>query len=161
MNRSLTSPARLGSLAMTLAAFGVLAAMTTVQTSHVAGRIEVAVRLLASALGLLIIPILILFAFRDWRTKHRAELSAWRNGLGLSSIVVIFRVWLLYWAMCLVAWIAPHFPQSLAGLEWLALFLYSSPLSFILAFFLRGAARHRVITAAFLMWACIQASIYF
>ena len=154
------SVARLRTFTLPLASFAVLAAMTTVQNSHVAGEIEVAVRFFASALGLAAVPVLLLLAFRDWLTK-RAQLSAWRNGLGLSSIIVLFAVWVLYWGMFLMLWLRPHFSQPLGSLEWLAVCLYSSLLSFVLAFSLRGAARPQAISAALLTWACIQAGIYF
>ncbi len=134
--------------------------MMAVQHSLVPGKIEVTVRLAAIALGLAGAPTLLVLAFRDWFTNHRANLSSWRNGLGLSSIVVLFAVWMLYWAMFVMLWIWPHFSQSLGGLEWLGLILYSSLLGFVLALTLRGAARPQAISAAILMWACIQASIY-
>lgn len=154
------SVARLKKFIWPLASFAVLAAMATVQNSRVAGRIEVSVRFLASALGLAAVPIFLVLAFRDWSTKQRAQLSPWRNGLGLSSIVVLFSAWALYWAMFLMFWIWPHLPQSLGGLEWRELIFDSNLLGFLLAFTLRGAARPQAISAAFLMWANIQASIY-
>jgi len=75
--------------------------------------------------------------------------------------VVISAVWLLYWGMWLVLWIRPVSARSFDSLEWIALLLYSSLLGFALAFALRGAARPQVVSAALLMWACIQAGIYF
>jgi hypothetical protein len=159
MSTSPTSIARFRSFALPLASFAVLVAMTTVLISHVAGKLEVAVRLFASALGLAAVPVLLVLTFRNWMTKQSAQLSPWRSGLGLSSIVVLSAVWLLYWGMRLVASIGAlsHFFR---GVEWLPLILYSSLLGFVLAFALRGAARSQAISAALLIWASIQAGSY-
>jgi hypothetical protein len=159
MSGSPTSIAPFRNFAWPLASFAVLVAMTTVLNSRVAGRLEVAVRHFASALGLTGVPVLLVLTFRDWITKQRAQLSAWRSGLGLSSIVVLSAVWLLYWGMLLVASMGA-FSHSFRGLEWLSLVLYSSLIGFVLAFSLRGAARSQAISAALLMWASIQAGIY-
>ena len=155
------STARLRNLAWPLASCIVLAAMTRVQHSMVPGKIEGIVRLSATALGLAGVPTLLVLAFRDWFMKSRTQHSPWRSGLGLSSLVVISAVWLLYWGMWLVLWIRPVSARSFDSLEWIALLLYSSLLGFALAFALRGAARPQVVSAALLMWACIQAGIYF
>jgi len=124
-------------------------------------KIEVTVRLFAGVLGLTGVPALLVLAFRDWFANRRAQLSSWRNGLGLSSIVVLFAVWLLHWGMWLVLSIRPISSQYLGTLEWLSLLLDSSLIAFVLAFALRGAARPQVISAALLMWAYLQAGIYF
>jgi len=155
------SAARLRNLVWPLASCAVLAAVTTVQHSLVPGKIEVTVRLCADALGLAGVPALLVLASQDWFTKHRAQLRSWRNGLGLSSIVVLFAVWLLYWGMWLVSWIRPISEQYPGTLEWIALLLDSTLIGFVLAFALRGTARPQVISAALLMWACVQAGIYF
>lgn len=160
MSVSPTSTARFRIFAWPLASFAVLVAMTTVQNPHVAGKLEVPIRHFAAALGLAAVPVLLVLAFRNWMTKRSAQLSPWRSGLGLSSIVVLSAVWLLYWGMLLVALIGA-FSQSFRGLEWLSLVLYSSLLGFVLAFALRGAARSQAISAALLIWASIQAGIYF
>jgi hypothetical protein len=153
------SVAQLRNLTWPLASFAVLAAMTTVQNSHVAEPIEVSVRFLASTLGLAGIPTLLVLAFRNWSTKEKGQLSPWRYGLGVSSIVVLSTAWASYWAMALVPLISPHFSQPLGGLEWLG--PDSSLLGFVLGFTLRGAARAQAISAALLMWASIQASIVY
>ena len=155
------SAVRLRNLVWPLASRSVLAAMMTVQHSLVPGKIEVTVRLFAGVLGLTGVPALLVLAFRDWFANRRAQLSSWRNGLGLSSIVVLFAVWLLHWGMWLVLSIRPISSQYLGTLEWLSLLLDSSLIAFVLAFALRGAARPQVISAALLMWACVQAGIYF
>jgi hypothetical protein len=159
MSGSPTSIARIRNFAWPLASFAVLVAMTAVLSSHVAGKLEVAVRHFASALGLAAVPVLLVLAFRTWMTKQSGQLSPWRSGLGLSSIVVLSAVWLLYWGMRLVASMGA-LSHSFRGLEWLSLVLYSSLLAFVLAFALRGAARSQAISAALLMWASIQAGIY-
>jgi hypothetical protein len=155
------SGARLRKVALPLASCALLAAAMTVQHSFVLGRIGVLVRLSANTLGLAGVLALLVLAFRDWLTNHRAQLSPWRSGLGLSSIVVLFAAWLFYWGMALMAWIRPIWSQHFGGLEWLALVLYSSVLAFVLAFALRGATRMHVISAALLMWASVEAAIYF
>jgi hypothetical protein len=160
MSSSPTSIARFRNFALPLASFAVLVAMTTVLISDVSGKLEVAVRFVASALGLAGVPALLVLTFRDWMTKQRAHLSAWRSGLRLSSIVVLSAVWLLYWGMLLVASMGV-LSHSFRGSEWLSLVLYSSLLGFVLAFAIRGAARSQAISAALLMWASIQAGIYF
>jgi len=52
MTRSATVGERFPNLALRLGSFGVLVAMMTVLNSHVAGKIEVAIRFFPSALGL-------------------------------------------------------------------------------------------------------------
>jgi|SRR5215469_8514016 len=163
MTRSATVGERFPNLALLLGSFGVLVAMMTVLNSHVTGKIEVAVRFFPSALGLAAVPMLLILAFRNWRANQSARLSTLRNGIGLSSIVALFAVWLVYWAMALMVSIIPHMPVSLGGLDFpvFILILYSILFGFVLAFALCGRSRPESISAAFLMWACIQASIYF
>jgi hypothetical protein len=79
MNESPISLERFRNFAIPLGSFAVLVAMITVLNFHVAGSIESAVRLPASALGLAAIPILLVLAFRDWRRNQRARLSTRRS----------------------------------------------------------------------------------
>jgi len=156
-----TFGARLKNLLLPLASCVLVAAVIRVQSSVFPATIEQTVRPAATVLGLVAVPALLALAFQEWRANHRAQLSPWRNGLALSSVVVLFAVWMLYWGMWLIIWAKPVWSRSLGGIEWIALLLHSSVIGLLLSFALRGAPRAQVISASLLMFASVQASIHF
>lgn len=139
----------------------ILAAVLIVQRGVLYGVMEVTVRLTASALGLFAVPIFLALAFRDWRARRRAGLSLWRSGFGLSSILVLSAAWLIYWSTALLAWSGALKGVGASGLEWMSLVLGCCLLGLPLAIALRGNSRPQTISAALLMYASVQSSIYF
>ena len=140
--------------------FVVLAATMKIHTSSMPPKIEESVRLLAMALGLAAVPVLLATASRAWLTQDRAHLPAWRNGFGLSAIVVTFLRWLLYWGIGFLLWAKLASPLFLDGLEVFAILLCSSLVGCVLGLSLRGIPRAQIISAALLMCARLEAGIY-
>jgi hypothetical protein len=54
------------------------------------------VRVFASLTSLVAVPILLVLAYRAWMKQTRANLPEWRNGLGLTSLVLVALSWLWY-----------------------------------------------------------------
>lgn len=48
------------------------------------------------------IPILVISACARWTKISRRELSRWRNGIGLTSIVLVSMEWLIYTAILML-----------------------------------------------------------
>ena len=143
-------------------AIATIAAMSYVQTVLVPGFVEVAVRTYANLGGVIVVPVLLFLGFRNWLITSRAELPAWRNGLALSSMVLPSLVWAMRISMSVVS-AGPqpinHFPQ-VDPLGLLATLLYSNLLAALLAIALTGRARLLVLSAVFLLWACLESGIY-
>lgn len=51
------------------------------------------VRLAASAISLVGVPMLLVLACRAWATRHRVALPAWRNGIGLTAVSLLALAW--------------------------------------------------------------------
>ncbi len=143
-------------------AVATIAAMTYVQTVLVPGFVESAVRTCANLGGLIAVPVLLILGFRSWYKILRAKMSAWRNGLALSSIVLPSLVWLSRISMSVVS-AGPqpinHFPH-VDPLDLFATLLYSNVLAGLLAFALTGKARLLVWSSVILLWACLESGIY-
>jgi hypothetical protein len=136
-----------------------VAVMVFVQHQVVPERLETALRSFASMMGLLAVPVLILFTSRAWANVIRAELSTWRNGLSLGCVVVLSGGWLFCTSRLAIGLISPELLSALHA-EWTAILLDSSLAAALLAIALRGTARIHGVAAAFLMWAWLQAGIY-
>jgi len=54
------------------------------------------VRMFAALTSLLAVPILVLLAYSGWMKQTHASLPEWRNGLGLTSLVLLVLSWLWY-----------------------------------------------------------------
>src|SRR5690242_7381436 len=145
-----------------IVAVATIAAMTYVQTVLVSGFVEIAVRTCANLGGLIAVPVLLILGFRSWYKMSRAKMSAWRNGLALSSMVLPSLVWVSRISMLVSA--GPlainHFPH-VDPLGLFATLLYSNLLAGLLAIALTGKARLLVLSAVFLLWACLESGIYF
>jgi 4-amino-4-deoxy-L-arabinose transferase-like glycosyltransferase len=109
---------------------------------------------LQEIMALAVVPILLLIAWRSWAKDDRAELTAWRSGVGLTALLILS----LNWGLALLA----DAPQLLdrhtlpLNIKSVAYFL-SFPLdidAMVLAFALRGAARLEAIFAGMLLLVC-------
>jgi hypothetical protein len=148
------------SVFVTLFALSVLGAVTYVQHRLVPATAENVIRSFAGKVGLLAVPVLIVLAYRAWAKAVRSELPAWRNGLGLGSIVLLSVSWLFFAALSILGSIRPgstHF----FDLEWTATLFSCTEAAALLAIALRGASRIQAISAALLMWTWVQSTIYF
>jgi hypothetical protein len=142
-------------------AVATIAAMTYVQTVLVPGFVEIAVRTCANLAGLIAVPVLLLLGFRSWYKMSRAKMSAWRNGLALSSMVLPSLVWVSRISMLSAGPLAiNHFPH-VDPLGLFATLLYSNLLAGLLAIALMGKGRLLVLSAVFLLWAGLESRIYF
>jgi len=137
-----------------------LAAVVYVQNYRVPGSVEIAVRAFMMTSGWLVPPILIVFAYRTWTKLIRPLLPIWRNGLALSSMVLLFCDWLFAVLLLALRFIAPT-RIMFFNLDWIGTVLDTTLAAALLAVALRGAARNYLIAAALLMWAHWQSEIYF
>jgi len=145
-------------------AVAVMVAMTYVQNTLVRGSVEIAVRTCANLGGLIAVPILLAFGFKDWLLRWRSKLPAWWNGLALSSVVLPSLVWVGRFFESTVSVNSPFADSRfhVDPLSLLATFLYSNLLALLLAIvFLKGKSRLLVASAVFLLWAGLQSGIYF
>jgi hypothetical protein len=165
LQRDLSQETRLQTLSILvfIVAVSTIAAITYVETTLVPGFVEIAVRTCANLGGLIVVPLLLIVGFRDWLKTPRAKLPAWRNGLALSSMVLPSLVWLSRISMYVVsvggAQPINHFPH-VDPLGLFATLLYSNLLAGLFAVALAGKARLLVLSAVFLLWACLESGIY-
>jgi hypothetical protein len=149
-------------LALIIAA-GVLVAVMYAQHGHVPGRAEIAIRTCASISGLLAVPVLLFLGFRSWVRTSRVQLPEWRNGLGLSSMVLLSLVWMSRLVTSTVSVVRPtgNHLFSVDPLSWLATLLYSTLLAGLLAITLTGKTRLLIVCSVLLIWSSLQSGIYF
>jgi hypothetical protein len=144
-------------------AVATIAGTTYVQTVLVPGFVEIAVRTCANLGGLIAVPVSLILGFRSWYMMLRAKMSAWRNGLALSSMVLPSLVWVSRMSMSVVS-AGPlainHFPR-VDPLGLLATLLYSNLLAGLLAIALTGKARLIIWSSVLLLWAGLESGVYF
>src|SRR6266480_3904521 len=116
-------------------------AINYVQRRVVPERLEIAIRTSTNLLGLLAVPFLLLLGCTTWVKTTREKLSIWRNGLGLSSIVLLSCAWMID----LAARVGKY---NFFNLDWLATLLYSTMIAALLAIALKGTARLLICSAA-------------
>src|SRR5438105_14356998 len=155
---SLTTPKRTF-FAMLLSCLCVVA-LTYVQHHRVPGKAENAVRLISSSSSLVVVPILVCLAYLKWHRLLRTEMPTWRNGLALSSVVLLACIWGFSAALLLSATLWRHLTESFI-LNWFATLLDGTLVAGLLALLLRGSPRIYLIASSLLMWACLQSQIYF
>ncbi len=143
-------------LVISIAAAG---AVIYVQTHAVADKAGVLIRESADKLGLLGVPILTVLAFRAWNELTRPHLPAWRNGLSLSSLVMISASWLSYTALRGLLSLWPSLMVSYDP-RWVDTLLLTTLAAAVLATSLRGASRVQAFAAALLMWSWLESRIY-
>ncbi len=151
---------RKSSILILVAAVAALVAVEYVQNRIVPGRLEIAIRSSNNYLGLLAVPLLLLLGCATWVKTTRERLPIWRNGLGLSSIVLLSCVWMVDLAARLASALHPY-QSTFFNLDWLATLLYSSMIAALLAIALKGTARLLICSAALLLLSGLQSGIYF
>jgi len=137
----------------------VAGALAYVQHSVVPQNAEAAIRQLAAYLGIFIVPLFLALAYWTWVRGSRPELPSWRNGLGLSSLVMLSAAWLYYSILSGVLTVRPslrpsHDPTSDILLYFLCL------AAGLLATALRGDSRLQGISAALCMCAWLESTVY-
>jgi|ERR1700687_3773512 len=148
------------SIFILVAAVAALVAIEYVQNRVVPGKLEIAIRTSNNFLGLLAVPLLLLLGCATWVKTTRGKLSIWRNGLGLSSIVLLSCAWMTDLAARLASAIHPY-QTNFFDLDWWATILYSTLVAALLAIALKGTARLLIFSAAILLLAGLQSRIYF
>jgi hypothetical protein len=137
-----------------------LAAVTYAQHRVVSANAEIAIRFFANKLGILAVPVIVAFAYRAWIKVNRPQLPTWRNGLGLSSLVIVSGAWLIFTTVSILGFFQPG-PTRFFNLEWVTILLYSSFVAALLGTALTGISRTQSIAAALSMWAWVQSTIRF
>jgi hypothetical protein len=102
--------------------------------------------------GLIAAAVLIGLAYRGWIREIRAHLSHWRNGIGLSALVLSSLVWLWcaqWWVLTLTGH-APSDPTYQIDLAVVA--AICTMLSLVLAIGLKGTPRWQAIAAAMVLF---------
>jgi hypothetical protein len=154
---------RTASILALVVAGAVLVVVTYVQHGHAPGWTEIAIRTCASISGLLAVTILLFLGFRSWIRTSRVKLPAWRNGLGLSSMVLVSLVWMVPFVTSTASVVRPP-SNHLFGvdpLSWLATLLYSNLFAGLIAIARTGRSRLLVLCSALLIWSSLQSRIYF
>jgi hypothetical protein len=141
------------SILVLIVALAALTGVILVQGLSGPAWLEIAVRESARLLGVLAVPPLILLGSRTWAKSTREGLPIWRNGLGLSSIVIVASAW----ATDVVARVLFNF----FNLDWMATLLFSSIFAGLLAIALKGSARLFILSAALLLIAGLESQVYF
>ena len=120
---------------------------------------ENVVRAAAGYLGLFLVPFLVAFAFCTWTRTIRPALPGWRNGLALSSLLILSAMWVAYtvlWGFVHLhlAW-GPDYDPT-----WMGIHIGCTYTACILALALRGSARAMAISAALCLSAGMQSMIH-
>jgi len=137
---------------------GILSAQYYVQAHWVAGNLERTARDVATYSGRLIVPVLLIVAFRRWARVARAELPSWRQTAGLGSFVLLASAWTVLVGVEVFGWLRP--PSRFFNLNWLALLVAMCEIGAVLAVFLKYESRSLGLASAFLMMAWLQAGVY-
>lgn len=106
----------------------------------------------AEQIGLVLVPILLFFAWKGWSSDLHAELPGWRNGLALSALVLLLVTWLGAAILEIPAAVSQQAPRPQALSE--AMLTLSRVLSIIvigLALALRRSPRIQAVIAGILM----------
>ena len=103
--------------------------------------------------GLAGVPILLVFAYRQWMRRVRDELPAWRNGLCASALLLLLFDWVCVAILEVPALVNARVPRP-AGLTegLLALSHLVCIVATVLAFALRRQPRLQVMLAGVLMF---------
>jgi hypothetical protein len=106
------------------------------------------------AIALLLVPIILFLAWRNWTRTTRPSVPPWRNGLAVIALLILS----MNWAVALVI-DAPellhHHVSWLTDLKWIVYYL-SRPLNLaaiLLALSLKSVSRLEAILAALVMFA--------
>jgi hypothetical protein len=105
------------------------------------------------------IPILTALAYIDGTKVVRQELSHWRDGVGLTAIVIVSVNWLFQ----VLLWIPSSISFGLTRFynpDWFALQMYTSLAATLLAIALKRAPRLQTIAAGLLMQAFLRVFVY-
>ena len=112
-------------------------------------------RILFGAAGLIVVPILLIVAWRGWVTSVRQELPLWRNGVSMSAFLLLFLNWLGAAALEGPVFLNSQVARPPRLMEGMLTFSHAfSVLVLVLALALRRAPRFQAIVAALLMLAC-------
>ena len=97
----------------------------------------------------LAILILVILACLEWTRISRRELSRWRNGIGLTSVVLVSTEWLFWtatWALYSVGLHLVRFHDP----SWMKMLMYYDLAALPFAFALKGMPRLLMVAAWFL-----------
>lgn len=115
---------------------------------------------LQQIMALVVVPILLVVAWRTWAKDDRSGMPSWRSGVGMTALLVLS----LNWCLALVV-DGPELlhNQSLPSHIKSLVYVLSFPLdvdAIVLAFALRGAARLEVILAGCILMLCWSGGYY-
>jgi hypothetical protein len=93
------------------------------------------------------VPILLLLAFRGWVLRTRPNLPHWRNGIGLTALVLVALCWIWYvLGVCDLG-----LPQMRLFLDLSTLAVLCTAISLVLALAWRGVSRPLTVGASLLL----------
>jgi hypothetical protein len=86
-------------------------------------------RIVVSLVGLVSVPILLFLAWRGWNKRLRAELPQWRNGLCISTLLLLSFNWLGAAALDVPVFLNPRMPRPAGLME--AMLTLSHPIGLV------------------------------
>jgi hypothetical protein len=118
--------------------------------------IEGVVRLSGLISAVVAVPLLLLLAFRGWTRSLRFQLPRWRNGIGLTSLLIVAVVWLWYSLVLVPAILDHHLLEQHVSLRNITAYYefllpyYMYP-AVLFAAALKGVPRFQALGASLLM----------
>jgi len=107
------------------------------------------VRLVASTLSLVGVPVLLVLAYRAWHTRHRVALPHWRNGIGLTAVSLLALAWLWFAVSMADTSLTPRLGATYLDSTILAVICTYLATAFACAW--KGRSRWEVLVACILM----------
>jgi hypothetical protein len=107
------------------------------------------VRLIASAISLVGVPVFLVFAYKAWGTRDRGTLPNWRNGVGLKAVSLLALAWLWFAVGLADTRLTPRLGATYLDLTGLAVICTYLAIAFASAW--RGRSRLEVLAAGILM----------
>lgn len=93
------------------------------------------------------VPVLLVLAYRGWVRRTRPNLPHWRNGLGLTALVLVALSWIWYaLGVC-----GLRLLETVLFLELSVLAVFCTALSMLLALAWRGSSRLQTVGASLLL----------
>ncbi|HEY1422282.1 MAG TPA: hypothetical protein VGF20_02435 [Candidatus Acidoferrum sp.] len=136
-----------------------VASMSLIQTHVVPGYVEIAIRAGLFFSAPLAVATMLALGVRSWIKFDRSLMQDWRNGLGLSSFVLLAAIF-AFRIIITASWAAHSNWASSRVLDWFLVAVVANDLAFVLAFSLRGNSRFAALATSLLMMAWQQSTMY-
>jgi hypothetical protein len=107
------------------------------------------IRLVASTVSLVAVPVLLFLGHKTWNTGHRVALPHWRNGIGLAAVLLLALAWLWFAVGLADTSLTPRLGAMYLDLTVLAVICTHLAIAFACAW--KGRSRLEVLAACILM----------